>query len=269
MHDLARPVVARSFTGHARRAGAPGQAEILPAPNHHADHEGFSGIKGCLSALTMLVGRKADAELAVERTRTGPGDHVVDVGSGPGSTARRAARAGRAGHRGRARQRHARPGPPAVAAGRPGARSSTSRAPPRRSPSTTAPPPSCGRSPRSTIGRTSRRVWPRPTGCWPPAVACSSASAGSSEGATGLASHGWTDAQAASFAAHLTRAGFSGIATEHVPRRSPDGGGHGHTPVRSDRAGAGTRMRSVPYPGATTCRWTYGWFHHGPTLAGR
>ena len=42
----------------------------------------------------MLVGRKADAELAVERTHTGPGDHVVDVGSGPGSTARRAAKAG-------------------------------------------------------------------------------------------------------------------------------------------------------------------------------
>src|SRR5688572_11986002 len=75
-------------------AGSPEQGEILPAPNHHADHEGFSGIKGYLSALTMLVGRKADAELAVERTGTGPGDHVVDVGSGPGSTARRAARAG-------------------------------------------------------------------------------------------------------------------------------------------------------------------------------
>ena len=35
------------------------------------------------------------------------------------------------------------------------------------------------------------------------------------EGATGLASHGWTDAQAASFAAHLTRAGFTDIETEH------------------------------------------------------
>src|SRR5690606_32217917 len=57
-------------------------------------HAGFAGIKGLLSALTMLVGRRADAELAVERTGAGPGDHVVDVGSGPGSTARRAARAG-------------------------------------------------------------------------------------------------------------------------------------------------------------------------------
>jgi hypothetical protein len=42
-----------------------------------------------------------------------------------------------------------------------------------------------------------------------------------SEGATGLASHGWTDAQAASFAAHLTHAGFSDIATERCHAGRP------------------------------------------------
>jgi ubiquinone/menaquinone biosynthesis C-methylase UbiE len=42
----------------------------------------------------MTVGRQADAALAIELARLDPGDHVVDLGCGPGTAARRAARTG-------------------------------------------------------------------------------------------------------------------------------------------------------------------------------
>lgn len=48
-------------------------------------------MRGVLAGLTMLVGRKGDGRLAVELTGTQPGDRVVDVGCGPGSAARFAA----------------------------------------------------------------------------------------------------------------------------------------------------------------------------------
>lgn len=61
-------------------------APTLP-PNHHADYEGCSGASGLLVGLILLVGRRGDAELAVELTGAGAG-HVVDVGCGPGVAAR-------------------------------------------------------------------------------------------------------------------------------------------------------------------------------------
>jgi ubiquinone/menaquinone biosynthesis C-methylase UbiE len=63
-------------------------------PNHHADHPGFSGISGLLAGLTMLVGRGAVACLAADLTATSDNDHVVDVGCGPGAAMREAARRG-------------------------------------------------------------------------------------------------------------------------------------------------------------------------------
>jgi ubiquinone/menaquinone biosynthesis C-methylase UbiE len=60
-------------------------------PNHHADHPGFSGLAGVLGAITCLVRRKPDADLAIELTGAGPGDDVVDIGCGPGSAVRRVA----------------------------------------------------------------------------------------------------------------------------------------------------------------------------------
>lgn len=72
---------------HTEHAGA-------AAPNHHRDHPGFSGLGAHLVGLTMTVGRGPAARLAAELTNVAPGDHVVDVGCGPGTAARHAARLG-------------------------------------------------------------------------------------------------------------------------------------------------------------------------------
>jgi ubiquinone/menaquinone biosynthesis C-methylase UbiE len=72
-------------------------------PNHHAGHAGhaghdghapFHGPLGLLNGVALLVGRGPDARLACELTGTGPGDRVVDIGCGPGVAARRARRRG-------------------------------------------------------------------------------------------------------------------------------------------------------------------------------
>jgi ubiquinone/menaquinone biosynthesis C-methylase UbiE len=66
------------------------------APNHHGDHEGFSGISGFLAGLTMVQGRGRIARLACDLAGVSKDDHVVDVGCGPGAAAREAARRGAA-----------------------------------------------------------------------------------------------------------------------------------------------------------------------------
>jgi ubiquinone/menaquinone biosynthesis C-methylase UbiE len=63
-------------------------------PNHHADHPGFSGVGGLVAAVAFNFGRAADADLAVRLTGVGNGDDVVDIGCGPGVAARRASTAG-------------------------------------------------------------------------------------------------------------------------------------------------------------------------------
>ena len=64
------------------------------AINHHADHPGFSGVTGVLfGVMFMLVGR-AKAKLAARVADVSPADHIVDVGCGPGTAARVAARSG-------------------------------------------------------------------------------------------------------------------------------------------------------------------------------
>jgi ubiquinone/menaquinone biosynthesis C-methylase UbiE len=65
-------------------------------PNHHADYRGFSGISGLAAGLTMIVGRGPVARLAAELTAVSNEDRVVDVGCGPGTAARVAARRGAA-----------------------------------------------------------------------------------------------------------------------------------------------------------------------------
>jgi ubiquinone/menaquinone biosynthesis C-methylase UbiE len=63
-------------------------------PNHHADYPGFSGIGGLVAGLTMLIGRGAVARLAADLTEVANEDRVVDVGCGPGAAVREAARRG-------------------------------------------------------------------------------------------------------------------------------------------------------------------------------
>ncbi len=63
---------------------------VLP-PNHHADYPQFAGIFGYFAGLTMIVGRSGDAKLVTKLTGVGPTDDVLDVGCGPGTAARYAA----------------------------------------------------------------------------------------------------------------------------------------------------------------------------------
>lgn len=62
--------------------------------NHHADHPGFAGVTGSLFGLVFLLIGGANAKLAAGLVRVAATDHVVDVGCGPGSAARVAARRG-------------------------------------------------------------------------------------------------------------------------------------------------------------------------------
>ena len=63
-------------------------------PNHHADYPGFRGVAGIVAALSMVFGRKDDAQLAVRLSGVGSGESVVDLGCGPGVAVRYAARRG-------------------------------------------------------------------------------------------------------------------------------------------------------------------------------
>ncbi|ART70936.1 SAM-dependent methyltransferase [Mycobacterium dioxanotrophicus] len=64
------------------------------AINHHADHPGFAGPAGVLCGLLFLVVGRAKARLATDIAQASSADHVVDVGCGPGTAARVAARRG-------------------------------------------------------------------------------------------------------------------------------------------------------------------------------
>jgi ubiquinone/menaquinone biosynthesis C-methylase UbiE len=63
-------------------------------PNHHAHHQPFRGPTGVALALAMAARGGDRARLAVTLTGAGPGDTVVDLGCGPGTAVRRAARLG-------------------------------------------------------------------------------------------------------------------------------------------------------------------------------
>lgn len=69
--------------------------EDLP-PNHHAHYRQFRGAFGYVAALTMVAGRGADAKLVTELAQVGAADRVLDIGCGPGTAARTAARRGAA-----------------------------------------------------------------------------------------------------------------------------------------------------------------------------
>jgi ubiquinone/menaquinone biosynthesis C-methylase UbiE len=61
-------------------------------PNHHAHFPGFAGPAGFLAAASMVPGGRGNARLAERLSELGASDAVVDIGCGPGTAARRAAR---------------------------------------------------------------------------------------------------------------------------------------------------------------------------------
>lgn len=62
--------------------------------NHHADHRGFAGPMGLFAALTMLVANRRRARFVVDLAAVSSSDHVADIGCGPGNSVRAAARRG-------------------------------------------------------------------------------------------------------------------------------------------------------------------------------
>jgi ubiquinone/menaquinone biosynthesis C-methylase UbiE len=64
------------------------------APNHHADYPGFAGMPGGLVGIVMLLKGRAYARLATSAASVCDTDRVVDIGCGPGNAARAGARRG-------------------------------------------------------------------------------------------------------------------------------------------------------------------------------
>ena len=66
------------------------------APNHHAHCPGFAGPAGFFAAASMVPGGAGNARLAERLSELTAGDAVADIGCGPGTAARHAARLGAA-----------------------------------------------------------------------------------------------------------------------------------------------------------------------------
>jgi SAM-dependent methyltransferase len=64
------------------------------AVNHHADYPGFKGLSALLLAGVLLVAGRARTRLTVDLASVTETDRVVDIGCGPGGAVRAAARRG-------------------------------------------------------------------------------------------------------------------------------------------------------------------------------
>jgi ubiquinone/menaquinone biosynthesis C-methylase UbiE len=185
--------------------------------NHHADHPGFAGVTGLLIGLIMSLAGGAVARLAADLASVSDTDRVIDIGCGPGTAVREAARRG-------ARVIGVDPAPVmlrlarTLTPDRPAITWAEGAAEDLRQPDASA-----------TV------VWSLATvHHW------RDVTAGLAEikrvlapngrflaierharpGATGLASHGWTEQQAESFAAQCRTAGFKDVRVEnHRPGR--------------------------------------------------
>ena len=192
----------------------------IPPPNHHADHPGFAGISGAIAAIVFTVGRGADADLAIDLTGTGPGDDVVDIGCGPGVAVRRAAARGATSVAG------VDPAAVMLRVARAVSRSSRGRTPTIRYHDGTAealPLPDDSASVAWSLATVHHwhdvdaglaealRVL-RPSG------RLLAVERQVEPGATGHASHGWTDAQARRFAQRCHAAGFTDISMDRHAR---------------------------------------------------
>lgn len=186
-----------------------------PVVNHHADHPGFGGPMGMVTALGMLVTGRGNARLAVDLAAVSGADRVVDIGCGPGNAARAAARRG-------ARVVGVDPSPVMLG---------LARAATRDNPGVTWSEGGAEALPVSDGWATV--VWSLKTvHHW------KDVTAGLAEqrrvlapsgrllvmerrvqpGATGLASHGWTEPQAESFAAQCRAVGFVGVRVDQRPK---------------------------------------------------
>jgi ubiquinone/menaquinone biosynthesis C-methylase UbiE len=181
------------------------------APNHHGSHPGFSGLGGLVAGLTMIVGRGGDARLAAQLTGLGAGDRVVDVGCGPGTAARSAARQG-------ATVTAVDPATVMLALARrltpPGRRITYLEGVADDSATVLWSIATVHHWPHLATGLSEARRVLRADGRF------LAIERRTRPGAKGLASHGWTDEQAAAFAEHCRAAGFDDVAVErHVAGR--------------------------------------------------
>lgn len=191
----------------------PPTPDVALPPNHHADHPGFAGVGGTLAALAFTIGRRGDADLAIRLAGVHPGDDVVDIGCGPGVAVRRAAARGASSAVGvdpaavmlrTARALTRRPGPDAATVRY--LEGAAEALPLPDSSATVA-------WSLATVhhwddvdaGLAEVRRVLRPSGRF---VAIERRTVA---GASGLASHGWTDEQAQLFAERCRAAGFSGV----------------------------------------------------------
>jgi ubiquinone/menaquinone biosynthesis C-methylase UbiE len=195
-------------------------------PNHHGSYPHFDGLRGLVAALRFTVGRGADADLAIALTGAGPGDDVLDIGCGPGVAVRRAAVRGASSVTGvdpaavmlRFGRALTRPG-----LTRPG-RGHATAVRYREGTAEALPLPGAAATVVWSLAtvhhwrdldaglREIRRVL-RPSGRF---VAVER---WARPGASGHASHGWTEDQAQLFAERCRAAGFSGVGIDRHPRR--------------------------------------------------
>ncbi len=181
--------------------------EPLPV-NHHADHPGFSGMTGVIVGLMLLWMGRANACLACTVTDVSTGDRVVDVGCGPGSAVREAARRG-------ARVTGVEPAPVMLRL----ARTFTRDAGIEWVEGTAEKTPLPDGSATVLWSLATVHHW-KDVGLGlneayrvlAPKGRLLAIERRSQPGATGLASHGWTQQQAESFAAQCRTAGFTDVA---------------------------------------------------------
>ncbi|MGE2717804.1 class I SAM-dependent methyltransferase [Mycolicibacterium litorale] len=183
--------------------------------NHHAGHPGFAGLTGVLFAVVFLLTGRGNARLAADLIAVSADDRVVDVGCGPGTAARLAARRG-------ARVTGVDPSAAMVRVARAVTR--------RRTPVTFV---RGGAEALPVPDASATVVWALATvHHWPDVGAALSEihrvlSPGGQllvverqvqPGATGLASHGWTAGQAETFAALCKSAGLTDARVTGHPR---------------------------------------------------
>jgi SAM-dependent methyltransferase len=238
--------------------------------NHHADFPGFRGVTGALAGLTMIMGRGSVARFAADLASVSRGDHVVDVGCGPGTAAREAARRG-------ARVTGVDPATVMLRLARALTRD---RAAIDWAEGTAERLPQPDASATVVWSLATVHHWKDVTAGLAEArrVLVPGGRFGAIErhvrpGATGLASHGWTDQQAESFRTQCREAGFDDVCVEKhtpgrravlvvraaraarhqlaTPRRAGRSPGWRRPPSASDRRGtdqAEDRLRRTPLP---------------------